>query len=159
MTQVFPSKAISMRTCAPECGKHCQTFLLSDCAEATPSIPAPFESLTRRALSYSAKTQDCGHNARCLLLPDGETLALDAWGHVAVETGDVRHLSPSTVTGVAMVHLRADGPALIKGMREVKGFILRGIRSSMPEVACKSVNATFTIATSWRRGNLTLYYR
>eukprot|EP00903_Cladosiphon_okamuranus_P016193 g14943.t2 len=37
---------------------------------------------------------------------------------VPVETGDVRHLSPSTITGVAVVHLRADGPALIKGMRE-----------------------------------------
>ncbi|CAM9710872.1 unnamed protein product [Scytosiphon promiscuus] len=62
--------------------------------------------------------EESGHNARCLLLPDGEALALDAWGHVAVETGDVRHLSPSTITGVAVVHLRADGPALIKGMRE-----------------------------------------
>lgn len=63
--------------------------------------------------------KECGNSARCLLLPDGETLALDAWGHVAVETGDVRHLSPSTMTGAAIVHLRADGPALIKGMREV----------------------------------------
>ncbi|CAM9106957.1 unnamed protein product [Hapterophycus canaliculatus] len=62
--------------------------------------------------------EEYGHNARCLLLPDGEALALDAWGHVAVETGDIRHLSPSTITGVAIVHLRADGPALIKGMRE-----------------------------------------
>lgn len=64
-------------------------------------------------------TQECGHNARCLLLPDGEALALDAWGHVAVETGDIRHLSPSTVASVAVVHLQADGPALVKGMLEV----------------------------------------
>lgn len=63
--------------------------------------------------------QERGNSARCLLLPDGEALALDAWGHVAVETGDVRHLSPSTITAVTIVHLRADGLALIKGMREV----------------------------------------
>ncbi|CAM9120215.1 unnamed protein product, partial [Ectocarpus sp. 13 AM-2016] len=62
--------------------------------------------------------EECRHSSRCLLLPDGEALALDAWGHVAVETGDVRHLSPSTITGAAIVHLRADGPALVKGMRE-----------------------------------------
>lgn len=65
------------------------------------------------------KKKECGNSHRCLLLPDGETLALDAWGHVAAETGDVRHLSPSTITGVAVVHLRADGSALVKGMREV----------------------------------------
>ncbi|CAM9191667.1 unnamed protein product [Ectocarpus sp. 4 AP-2014] len=62
--------------------------------------------------------EECRHSSRCLLLPDGEALALDAWGHVAVETGDVRHLSPSTITGAVIVHLRADGPALVKGMRE-----------------------------------------
>ncbi|CAM9401133.1 unnamed protein product [Ectocarpus fasciculatus] len=62
--------------------------------------------------------EECRHSSRCLLLPDGEALALDAWGHVAVETGDVRHLSPSTITGAAIVHLRADGPALVKAMRE-----------------------------------------
>lgn len=74
-----------------------------------------------------SNAKECGHSARCLLLPDGDTLALDAWGHIAVETGDVRHLSPSTVTGVAIVHLRADGPALIKGMRGVRLQLSRGI--------------------------------
>lgn len=84
-------------------------------------------ALTSQAISSSAwigtlliSQQECGHNSRCLLLPDGEALALDAWGHVAVETGDVRHLSPSTVTNAAIVYLRADGSALVTGMLEVK---------------------------------------
>lgn len=78
----------------------------------------PFIAVGCVLLSF--RTKECGHSARCLLLPDGETLALDAWGHLAVETGDVRHLSPSTVTSVAIVHLRTDGPALVKGMRDVR---------------------------------------
>ena len=76
--------------------------------------------------------QECRHSARCLLLPDGETLALDAWGHVAVETGDVRHLSPSTITGVAIVHLRADGPELVKRMREVNQHAACELESTRP---------------------------
>lgn len=64
--------------------------------------------------------QHFAHSSRCLVLPDGEALALDAWAHVAMETGDVRHLSPSTVTGAAIVHVRADGVALVDNMLKVK---------------------------------------
>ncbi|CAM9103796.1 unnamed protein product, partial [Discosporangium mesarthrocarpum] len=55
-------------------------------------------------------------DTRCLLLPEGEPLALDAWAHVAFETGNVRNLSPSTLAAVALVHVEVPRRELVRGM-------------------------------------------
>ncbi|CAM9357254.1 unnamed protein product, partial [Choristocarpus tenellus] len=60
--------------------------------------------------------KNLGLDNRCLVLPEGEPLALDSWAHIAIEAGHVRHLSPSALATITIIHVDVSRSDIVRGM-------------------------------------------